>query len=155
MTLLALLLAGSLAAPTRHLSEQSSDSARLVGVVAGFHAALRAGDSATALRLLDRGAVILETGEAESRADYRAHHLREDIAFARTVQSKDSVLLVSVSGSVGWVASTSVTEGTFAGRRVSSSGAELMVLKRTGAGWKIVAIHWSSTARKGGPANRK
>jgi ketosteroid isomerase-like protein len=76
--------------------------------------------------------------------------LSEDIKFARAVQSKESVLRVSVSGSVAWVASASVSEGTFAGRRINSAGAELMVLHHTELGWKIAAIHWSSRARKAG-----
>jgi hypothetical protein len=31
---------------------------------------------------------------------------------------------------------------------VNSTGAELMVLRRDGDGWRIVAIHWSSRTRR-------
>lgn len=153
MTLLALLVAACVAASPENPLAQSSDSSAVVGVVASFHAALRVGDSATALRLLDRDAIILESGEAETRAEYQSHHLPEDIKFARTVQSKNSILRTLVSGSVAWVASTSVSEGTFAGRRINSAAAELMVLHRTEVGWKIAVIHWSSRAR--GPASTR
>ena len=154
MTVFAFLLAACAAASTRDPLEQSSDSASVVGVVASFHAALRTGDSTTALGLLDRDAIILESGEAETRAEYRSHHLPEDIKFARAVQSKEAVLRVSVSGNVAWVASTGVSEGTFAGRKMNSAGAELMVLRRTEGGWRIAAIHWSSRARKPAPPRK-
>lgn len=145
MKAVAILLA--LAAVNGSLLAQSSDSARVVAVVARFRDALRSGDSASALRLLDRDAIVLESGDAETRAEYRSHHLPEDIKFARAVQSKESLLKVSVSGNTGWVASTSITEGTFEGRPINSAGAELMVLRRTSAGWRITAIHWSSHRR--------
>lgn len=148
MTVFAFLLAACISASNEELPAQSSDSATVVGVVADFHAALRQGDSATALRLLDRGAIILESGDAETFAEYRSHHLPEDIKFARAVKGKDALLRISLSGSVAWVASTSISEGTFSGRKVNSSGAELMVLRRTDAGWKITAIHWSSHPRR-------
>ena len=152
MKIFAFLLAACVHASNQELAAQSSDSAAVVGVVANFHAALRQGDSATALRLLDRGAIVLESGDAETYSEYRSHHLPEDIKFARAVQSKDSLLRVSLSGRAAWVASTSVSEGTFAGRKIISVGAELMVLRRTEAGWRITAIHWSSHARKPAPS---
>lgn len=147
MRVLAVLLTLAATAFNGSLHAQSSDSARVVAVVASFHDALRSGDSATALRLLDSEAIILESGAAETRAEYRSHHLPEDIKFARAVQSKDSLLRVSIIGSAAWVASTSISDGTFQGRTVSSAGAELMVLRRTQGDWKITAIHWSSRRR--------
>lgn len=144
MTVLAFLLAAWATASNNETLTQSPDSAAVVGVVASFHAALRAGDSVTALRLLNQDAIILESGGAETRAEYRSHHLPEDIKFARAVESRESLLRVSLSGNIAWVASTSASEGTFAGRRMNSAGSELMVLRRTEAGWKIAAIHWSS-----------
>lgn len=147
MKAIAVLLALLVAIPGRKLPAQPSDSVRVVRAVESFHAALRSGDSATALRLLDSDAIVLESGDAETRAEYRAHHLPEDIKFAREVHSKESLLTVSVLGSAAWVASTSVNEGTFEGRQINSAAAELMVLRRTRTGWKIAAIHWSSHRR--------
>lgn len=151
MTAFTLLVGALVAATSQQIPVQSSDSATVVGVVASFHAALRTGDSATALALLDRDALILESGGSESRAEYRSHHLPDDIKFARAVHSKESLLHVAVNGSNAWVASTSVVDGTFEGRQIRSAGAELVVLRRTRAGWKIAAIHWSSRARKAAP----
>src|SRR5262249_34985242 len=48
-----------------------NDSADVAAVVQRFHAALAAGDSLAALELLSDDVVILESGGAETRADYR------------------------------------------------------------------------------------
>jgi ketosteroid isomerase-like protein len=147
MKVFAVLLA-AVTVSSGKLQAQSSDSTTVVGVVAGFHAALRSADSVTALRLLDSDAIIIESGDAETRAEYRSHHLPDDIRFARAVQSKESLLKVSIRGNAAWVASTSTSEGSFEGRKINSAGAELMVLRRTRAGWTIAAIHWSSHTRR-------
>jgi ketosteroid isomerase-like protein len=112
--------------------------------VRAFHQALAAGDSVGALRLLAADAVILESGGRESRDEYAAHHLAEDIEFARAVPIGRSALQVTVSGDVAWVSSTGRLNGTFQARPVDLAIAELMVLSRTAAGWVIRAIHWSS-----------
>lgn len=121
-----------------------NDSADVAAVVTQYQAALAAGDSATALRLLADDAVILETGGVETREHYRSGHLRSDIAFAQAVAAERSNLRVVVRGDVAWVTSTSTTRGEFRGRSINSAGAELMVLSREPGGWKIRAIHWSS-----------
>ena len=92
--------------------------------------------------------VVLESGGVETREQYRAHHLAADIAFSRAVPSTRGPARVRVVGDAAWVSSTSITQGEFNGRAVNSSGAELMVLRRTAAGWKISAIHWSSRTRR-------
>ena len=126
----------------------ASDSAAVVEVVSRYHAALAGGDSATALRLLAPDAVILESGGLETVAEYRAHHLPADIAFAAGVPAQRTVRSVRVVGDMAWVASTSVSQGEFRGRAINSAGAELMVLARTAEGWRISAIHWSSRTRR-------
>ena len=63
-----------------------------------FHAALAAGDSAAALALLAPDAVVLESGEVETRAEYAAHHLAADIEFSRAVPSQRVVTLVASRG---------------------------------------------------------
>jgi ketosteroid isomerase-like protein len=129
-------------------SRQLSRSAQIIAVVSEFHAALATGDSATALRLLDQDATILESGDVETRDEYRAHHLPADIEFARAVPSKRTVLSVTVVGDAGWIASKSDNVGRMVTRSINSVGAELMVLRKRDTGWKIAAIHWSSRARK-------
>jgi len=126
----------------------SSDSLDVARTVAVYHAALQRGDSIAALALLAPDAVILESGGVESRAEYRSHHLPADIAFAQALPGTRSPFAVKVRGDVAWAWSTSVTQGEFRGRQVNSAGAELMVLERTDAGWRITAIHWSSRQRR-------
>jgi len=125
-----------------------SDSAAVAAAIRGFHSALAAGDSLQALALLDSEVVILESGDEEGLAEYRAHHLAADIEFSRAVKTMASPIRVTVRGDVAWASSTSNTAGTFRGRAINSAGAELMVLARSNGGWRIVAIHWSSHARR-------
>lgn len=128
-------------------SAGTDDSTAIAGVVEHFHAALARGDSAGAAALLGESAVVLEGGDYETRSDYLRHHLPADIAFARAVPSTRQIRNVTQAGSAAWVTSTSRATGTFNGRPVDSEGAELMVLARTTAGWRITAIHWSSHRR--------
>lgn len=137
--------AGALAAPPR---SAASDSAEVAATVAHYHTALEAGDSLAAMALLAADAIVLESGGVESRAEYRSHHLASDIAFARAVRAQRSPLRVAVRGDAAWASSTSAAQGRFRDRAVDSMGAELMVLTRTGDGWRIAAIHWSSRARR-------
>ena len=120
-----------------------------VAALVAFHAALGRGDSTAALALLSPDAVIVESGEVETRAQYRSHHLAEDIAFARGVPSHRSAHATSMQGDVAWLSSTSTSQGTFDGRAVNSAGAELAVLSRDGrdSTWRIRALHWSSRRR--------
>lgn len=120
------------------------DSAAIVAVVEGFHAALAAGDSVAALSYLAPDAVILESGDLETRAEYAAHHLGADMAFTQAVPSRRVTTRVTQDGAVAWVAAVTTSKGTYRERAISSQGAELMVLSKTAAGWRIRAIHWSS-----------
>jgi ketosteroid isomerase-like protein len=126
----------------------AADSADVAATVERFHRALATADSAGALALLTPDVTILESGGVEDRAEYRSHHLGSDIEFARAVPSRRGPMAVRVHGDVAWATSTSTTEGTFRGRAINSSGAELMVLVRTPQGWRIAAIHWSSRNRR-------
>jgi ketosteroid isomerase-like protein len=143
-----LLLCGAIAPVTGlsspALAQSPRESAAVAAVVERYHGALKTGDSAAALAQLAEDAVILESGGMESRQEYRSHHLPADIAFARSVKGARSPLRVTVRGDVAWTTSTSTARGEYRGKPVSSSGAELIVLTRSGGGWKISAIHWSS-----------
>lgn len=128
------------------VADPASDSAAVAEVVEHFHRALETADSAGVLALLADDAVVLESGGMETREEYRAHHLPSDITFARAVRREGSPIRVMVHGDVAWATSTGTTRGAFRNRPVNSQGAELMVLTRTPAGWRIAAIHWSSRA---------
>lgn len=154
VAMVALLLAAgtTLQAAPRRASDTGAgiapaDSAAVAQTVERFHTALARGDSAAALALLMPDALIIESGDVETFAEYRAHHLPADIEFARAVPSTHSVLRVTVRADAAWVSSTSATTGTFRARAVNSAGAELVVLTRSSDGWRIAAIHWSSHRR--------
>jgi ketosteroid isomerase-like protein len=128
------------------------ESAPVIAVVDAFHDALRRGDGKAVMELLAPDAMILESGSSETRSEYEQHHLKEDIAFAREVQSTHSLLSVRLEGKTAWVISTSRTKGSFRGRQINSIGTELMVLTKSLQGWQIRAIHWSSHEAKDAPA---
>ena len=140
----------NLSAQAHDPGHHPSDSADAVAVVHRFHASLEKGDSTAALALLASDVTILESGGVETLAEYRSHHLSADIEFAKAVPGKRTVVSVNVAGGVAWIASTSLSQGTNSGRPVNSAGAELVVLKKVGADWKISAIHWSSRRRSTG-----
>ncbi len=129
-------------------SPAAPDSAAIAGVTAAFHAALAAGDSTAALALLADDAVVLEGGDRETRADYAAHHLGADVAFAQAMTGTRTVEGVAQVGDAAWVWATSTESGTWHDHAVDAVGAELMVLSREGGDWRIRAIHWSSHKRR-------
>jgi len=141
--LLAALLAPH-STPRLSVVPTAPDSAAIVALVEAFHAALAAGDSVGVLALLAPDAVVLESGDLEARAEYAAHHLGADMAFVRAVPSTRVTTEVFQDGNAAWVASITTSKGTYRGREIASQGAELMVLSRTDAGWRVRAIHWSS-----------
>lgn len=139
-----LLIASPALAQDDSVAVRMDDSVAVRMTVAAYHAALQSGDSATALSLLAPDVVVLESGGIESRSEYRANHLSADMAFAQATRSVRSPGPVRVEGDVAWASATSETRGEWNGNPVASAGAELMVLRRTAAGWRITAIHWSS-----------
>lgn len=145
MELIRTLIAFCLIALTGpHALAQASAEAAVEATVRAFHKALVDGDANGALRLLTADAMVLESGVRETREEYAAHHLPEDIAFARAVPMQRGPVQVTVSGDTAWASSTGRLQGTFRSRPVDIAVAELMVLSRTAAGWEIRAIHWSS-----------
>ena len=142
----ALVAAHLVAAPMLPAYAQvpGGEGANVASVVRDFHAALEAGDSQAASRLLAPDAVILEGGDRETRKEYLDDHLQADIKFAQAVPARRSKADVTVSGDTAWAVSTSVAQGTYQSKPIDLVGAELMVLSKTPAGWVIRSIHWSS-----------
>ena len=145
--LLCLLGVAAIAAPIEAQSP-SAATADVQKVVDGFHASLKAGDTAAVMRLLAPDVLLLEAGGIETRTEYESKHLPADIEFEKSVTSTFKPYRVTVVGDAAWAVSTSDYKGTFRDRPVDSAGVELMVLSRDAAGWRIRAIHWSSRARK-------
>ncbi len=150
-----ILIAGALALATPSFAaaqqgraapraRSAADSVAVTATVERFHRALATADSAGALALLTPDVQVLESGGAETLAEYRSHHLSSDIGFARAVTSQRTVRQVRVHGDMASISSTTTARGTYQMREVNAAGAELMVLVRTQAGWRISAIHWST-----------
>jgi len=76
----------------------SANTAEISATVERFHRALVQGDRTAALALLASDAVILEGGEAQTRAEYEAEHLGDDIAFAHTTTTERSQLKIEQKG---------------------------------------------------------
>src|SRR5437773_8215125 len=127
--------------------KSTADSVAVVRAASQFHTALEQGNTVTIRQLLSADLHVLEGGAVETRAEYLAHHLAADIEFAKSVRSESQLTTYAREGSVAWLVSTSSARGTFRGRSVDSVGAELMVLSKTGLGWQIRAVHWSSSRR--------
>ena len=125
-------------------ADVTMDSAAVVATIEGFHSLLANGDGAAAVRLLAPDLVVLESGGVETRAEYFAHHLGADMQFAKAVPSERRVGAFHHEANVAWVAATSTSRGQVRDRTIDSRGAELTGLTRSGTGWLIRAIHWSS-----------
>lgn len=131
------------------LAQQPEPDARAaLAAVRSFHDALRRGDVPAVQELLAPDAVILESGHLESRQEYLRHHLGADIEFAKAVPTEVTSSEATVSGQAAWVRSATTSQGKFRNRKISLSGAELVVLTRTAKGWEIRAVHWSSHESK-------
>lgn len=124
------------------------DSAAITAAVEGFGNALQKGDATAAMAWLASDALIIESGSQQTRAEYEQKHLHEDIAMLKVVPMTRSDLVVKHEGTAAWATSLYRINGTFEGKEINSQGAELMVLTKAAAGWKIRAIHWSNHAIK-------
>jgi ketosteroid isomerase-like protein len=124
------------------LSPQAQEAAT---VVDGFHAALRRGDATAAAALLASDALIYESGGVEQgKAEYASHHLGADAAFSKATQSVVTRRSGQANGNLAWIATESTTKGSYKERPINSVGTETMILRREGASWRIVHVHWSS-----------
>lgn len=119
------------------------------GVVAAFHQALAAGDTAKAQALLSPKVEIYESGYVErTRDDYAAHHLASDVQFARAATSMVVHQSERIAGDMAIVTSETETKGSFRGRPVNQAGTETVVLEKQGDDWLIAHVHWPSHAAK-------
>jgi len=138
-----------LCAPARSVRAQSSraDSASVVAAVSGFHGALADGDSVKAISYLARDVVVLESGVAQSRADYLGHHLGADMKASKNATGQRTITQVTVVGTAAYLVASTFTPGNTTNPQ-GSDMVELMVLSQSPSGWQIRAVHWSSRRRR-------
>ena len=114
-------------------------------VAEAFHAALEKGDRDAVLALLSADVAISEAGHIQSREEYAAGHLAEDIAFMKTAQITPVSLASKAVGETTIVGSESEIHATVKGEPRVFRSREMLTLKREGGSWKIVAVQWQST----------
>lgn len=122
----------------------NADSSAVRTVVAEFHAALAAGDSARVEAILAADVAISEGGNVETKSHYLSGHFRGDAAYlgavARDVVSSE----IRVISDVATVVSRTHMHGSYRDREIDSSSVETLVLTRQHGKWHISVIHWSS-----------
>ena len=118
-------------------------------VVDAFHSALKRGDTEGAAACLATDALIYESGSAErSKAEYAAHHLAADAGFAKVTTRLVTNMADHTVGDFAWIATESITTGTYKDHAINSKSTETMVLRRQNGSWKIEHVHWSSVNAK-------
>jgi ketosteroid isomerase-like protein len=113
-----------------------------------FHQALRAGDRKAALALLAQDALIYESGHAEGKTEYAAHHLDADIAFAKEVPGTTVSRHGGSAGTIVWLTTEGRATGNYKGKAVNRQTTETALLRSDAGKWRIVHLHWSSAAAK-------
>lgn len=120
-----------------------------VAVVERFGQSLATGDLKTVASLMDANVLILESGGAErSREEYLRHHAIGDAQFLKDARSQLKRRTARVEGDLAWVGTESELHATKDGKPLILLSTETMVLKKAGADWRIVHIHWSSRPKK-------
>ena len=113
-------------------------------VAEAFHAALKRGDRQAVLALLAPEVTISEGGETQTRAQYAAGHLAEDIGFLKTAQIKPLSTGSMPMGGTAMVGSRSEIRADHDGKPVALLSTEMLTLRKAPSGWLITKIEWAS-----------
>ena len=113
-----------------------------------FHLALQKGDRNAVLALLAPEVTISEGGQTQSRDEYASGHLGEDFAFLKAARIKPISLASMPMGDTAMVGSESEVHATHDGIAKSMVSSEMLTLKQTSSGWKIVKVEWTSRPGK-------
>ena len=120
-----------------------------VAVVEQFSKALQSANFDQVRALLADDVLILESGGAErSREEYLGHHAISDATFLKGAHVQVKQRTARVEGPLAWVGTESELHATKDGKALTLLSTETMILKKTGADWRIVHIHWSSRPKK-------
>ena len=127
--------------------DTAQDEADVRTTLESFYAAMKTPDPAAAMAVIADDAVFLEGGRLETREEYEKNHLPADLGFEAQVTGKREPWRITVRDDTAWAIAMTEYDGTFNGRPVAFTGAQLAVLTREDAGWRIRSIHWSSLPR--------
>lgn len=131
-----------------HEKHIHTDKEKLVQVLDNFRTAIINNDSEKASTLLTEDARILESGGIETKEEYFSHHFHSDGKFLSAMKREVKTQKVTSSENTAWISTIIQMSGTYNDRDISINSAELAVLVKTGDGWKISAVHWSSRNTK-------
>jgi mono/diheme cytochrome c family protein len=109
-----------------------------------LHAALAKGDRQGALQLLAPEVVISEGGETQSRDQYAAGHLGEDIKFLAAASTKVLWIGSMAMGGKAMVGSRSEIRAIHDGKPIAVLSTERLTLKKSPNGWLITRVEWTS-----------
>jgi ketosteroid isomerase-like protein len=147
--LLSIAAVPAAAQPRRH-----ADTQAVTAVLGQYRTALERLDVSGTERLFVADSHIFESGGVEgSYANYLAHHLGPELREFRSFRFSNVNVEVRFEGSVA-LATESYTFRIepVQGAAVERRGVTTSVLRRTGAGWRIVSSHNSSRAPRRPPA---
>ena len=111
---------------------------------AAFHTALQTGNRKSVLAMLAPEVTISEGGQTQSRDQYAALHLAEDIAFLKSARIKPVLTVSMPMGTTAMVGSRSEIRTTHDGQPVAMASTEVLTMKKTPVGWRITQVQWGS-----------
>ena len=127
--------------------DTAKDEADVRTTLESFYAAMKNAENATAMALIAEDALFVEGGRLETREEYEKNHLPADISFEKQVTGKRGPWRITFRDDTAWAIATTDYDGIFDGAPVAFTSAQLAVLTREDAGWRIRSIHWSSRRR--------
>ena len=127
--------------------DTAQDEADVRTTLESFYAAMKNAENSVAMALVADGAVFVEGGRLETRDEYEKNHLPADISFEKQVTGKRGPWQITFRDDTAWAIATTDYDGIFDGAPVNFTSAQLAVLTREDAGWRIRSIHWSSRRR--------
>lgn len=125
--------------------QQSIQEKKVTETLNKFHQAIVENNKSEAGKLLADSAQILEGGKIETKEEYLSHHFHLDGKFLSAMNREVVSQTVSLEGNTAWVSTKTYTSGTYNEQEIKLNSLELAVLSKTKEGWKISALHWSSS----------
>ena len=118
-------------------------------VARAFQAALQRGDREAVLALLAPDVRVSEGGHTQTRDEYAAGHLGDDIAFLKTARITPVSLGSMPMGDTAMVGSESDIQATIKGKPTTLHNREMLKLGKHGDSWKIVSVQWQTAPTTG------
>lgn len=116
-------------------------------VADAFHVAMKKGDRAAVMALLAPEATLREGGHSQTRDEYAAGHLAEDIAFLKDATLTPVSLGSMPMGDSAMVGSETTIATTEKGKPVTLRSREMLTIKKIDGRWLIVSVLWQSEPR--------